>query len=178
MTARFPLPLILLVLYLFSQNSFAKSDTETYGDIGAVTLPLFAAGWSYLNNDQQGIEQFSKAALSNLALTQLLKYAVHKKRPQGNSYTSFPSMHSSVAFQSATYLQKRYGWKYGVPAYTLASYVGWSRVKSNQHYSIDVLAGAAIGILSSAYFTERYKDLNIAPYANADGVGVHLAMNF
>ena len=49
---------------------------------------------------------------------------------------------------AATFIQQRYGWQYGLPAYVAASYVGYTRVASDQHYLEDVLAGAAIGALA------------------------------
>ena len=39
-----------------------------------------------------------------------------------------PSIHSAVAFAGASYIQRRYGWKFGAPAYALAVDVGWSRI--------------------------------------------------
>lgn len=46
----------------------------------------------------------------------------------------------------AAFLQMRYGWALGGPAYAVASFVACSRVESKRHYTSDVVAGAAIGI--------------------------------
>ena len=59
-----------------------------------------------------------------------LKRITNKERPNGGDY-SFPSGHTSAAFTGAGFIEKRYGLKVGIPAYILASYVGWSRVYSN-----------------------------------------------
>ena len=50
-------------------------------------------------------------------------------------------------------MRRRYGLKWGVPFYALAAFVGYSRVESRNHYTHDVVAGAAIGIASSFIFT-------------------------
>jgi hypothetical protein len=42
-----------------------------------------------------------------------------------------------------------------VPAGLLASFAAWSRVESHEHYTSDVVAGAAIGIGANLVFTHR-----------------------
>jgi membrane-associated phospholipid phosphatase len=44
-------------------------------------------------------------------------------------------------------LQRHYGWKVGVPAYAIASYIAASRLSNARHYLSDVLVGAAVGII-------------------------------
>jgi membrane-associated phospholipid phosphatase len=72
-------------------------------------------------------------------------------------------------------MRKRYGWIYGIPAYVAASFVGYSRVEEKAHYAHDVLAGAAIGILSSYLFTTPYKGWQIK--ADVDGNYYGLSLN-
>ncbi len=67
-----------------------------------------------------------------------------------------PDLVTSVAFDSAAFVQKRYGWEFGIPAYLLAGYVGYTRIEANKHDFVDVLAGAAIGVGMSYLFTKRY----------------------
>lgn len=83
-----------------------------------------------------------------------LKEVTDETRPNGEP-DSFPSGHTSLAFAGAEFLRKQYGWRWGAPAYVLAGFVGWSRVYTDNHYTHDVLAGAAIGILSNHDFWER-----------------------
>lgn len=77
-----------------------------------------------------------------------LKYGIDATRPNGSEH-SFPSGHTAAAFLGAEFIRKEYGWAWGGPAYALASYVGWTRVVSGNHWPRDVFAGAAIGILSN-----------------------------
>ena len=71
-------------------------------------------------------------------------------------------------------MRKRYGWKYGIPAYALASFVAYSRVESREHYPHDVIAGAGIGILSSFIFTRPYKGWQV----QADVGGGYYGLRF
>jgi membrane-associated phospholipid phosphatase len=82
------------------------------------------------------------------ALTQGLKFAVDRQRPDGGS-RSFPSGHASATFATAGVLAENFGWRLAVPAYASAAYVGMSRVADRRHYASDVIFGAALGIASA-----------------------------
>jgi undecaprenyl-diphosphatase len=59
---------------------------------------------------------------------------------------SFPSGHSASAFACATVI----AWaspRLAVPAFVLAGLVAWSRVYVGVHWPLDVLGGAALGVL-------------------------------
>ncbi|WP_370477094.1 phosphatase PAP2 family protein [Tamlana flava] len=82
-----------------------------------------------------------------------------KERPEGrNLYDAFPSGHTTSAFSSASFIQRRYGWKYGKWAYLGATIVGVSRMEGPDgwHDHWDVLAGAVVGIGSTYIFTSPY----------------------
>jgi membrane-associated phospholipid phosphatase len=67
-------------------------------------------------------------------------------RDQGAN-SSFPSGHTALAFASATVISRESGnnpWV-GVPAYLVASGVGFSRVYVERHWVTDVVIGAALG---------------------------------
>jgi len=89
------------------------------------------------------------------AVTYGLKYSVDETRPNGQPH-SFPSGHTSASFMGAEFIRKQYGWYAGAPAYLAASYVGWTRQQSRNHYSRDVFAGALIGILSNHDLAEFF----------------------
>jgi membrane-associated phospholipid phosphatase len=125
------------------------------------------------DRDATGRAQLAEAGALTGATTLILKYAVDKKRPNGHGH-SFPSGHTSDAAFGAAFLQRRYGWTYGVPAYLLTGFVAWSRVESDEHFPEDVIAGAAIGIASSYLFTRPYHGVEIAPVASGGVYGVAL----
>jgi membrane-associated phospholipid phosphatase len=85
-------------------------------------------------------------------LTAGIKLSARRHRPDGDEF-SFPSGHSSVTFATATVLQRNFGWRAGIPAYALASYVAASRVQMKRHFFSDVAFGAAIGIVSGRTVT-------------------------
>ncbi len=92
---------------------------------------------------------------------------------------SFPSGHASAAFSGASFIQKRYGWQYGIPAYLAASFVGYSRVEADQHYVEDVLAGAAIGIISTFIFADSYQEkVAVVPFFGERTAGLALSGSF
>lgn len=97
-----------------------------------------------------------------LTTATVLKSATHTLRPDGSSYNSFPSGHTTQAFAAATFLNEEYKDRYPwmpYASYSVASSVGLLRVANNRHYISDVLVGAGIGYLSMkvAYWTHRYK---------------------
>ena len=136
-------------------------------------IPALAYGTTFYLDDKEGRSQFYKSFFTNLGVTYGLKLSVDKKRPNGGDQ-SFPSGHTSAAFQGAAFIQRRYGWKYGIPAYIGAAFVGYSRVESDNHYPEDVVAGAAIGVISSFYFTTPYKGITISPFADKGYYGLEL----
>jgi membrane-associated phospholipid phosphatase len=76
-----------------------------------------------------------------------MKQAIRRARPEGSGF-SFPSGHTTVSFASADVLQRTFGWKVGVPAYAVASYVAASRIQSRRHFLSDVVFGAALGTVA------------------------------
>ncbi|MEO8679545.1 MAG: phosphatase PAP2 family protein [Vicinamibacterales bacterium] len=88
-------------------------------------------------------------------LTQGLKYATRRERPDGSGATSFPSGHASSTFAFATALERHLGWRYAVPAYVFASYVAASRLPANRHWLSDVVFGAAVGIIAGRTVTSN-----------------------
>lgn len=73
-------------------------------------------------------------------------------RPDGTTYNSFPSGHTSIAFMSAQFMWEEYHeispW-YGVAGYAVAATTGVLRIYNNRHWVSDVVAGAGVGILST-----------------------------
>ncbi len=158
MVRSFLLVIFFAFLFIGTGKSFGQNKAlKTASDVLALTLPATALTGSLIAKDYKGTWQFTKGALLNQAVTIGLKYATNKKRPYNNGYRAFPSGHTSTTFQSAAFIQKRYGWKYGIPAYVLAGFTGYSRIAAHKHDGWDVLAGAVVGIGSAYLFTTPYQ---------------------
>ncbi len=166
--------LVGLLLCCIAKVDARADSIETAGDVLVVVLPATAAGMTLIYKDGEGALQFGESAALTLGVTYGLKYTVHETRPNGGSY-SFPSAYTSISFFSAEFMRKRYGWEYGVPAYIAATFVGYSRVESRQHYTWDVVAGAAIGFGSSYLFTQPYKGVQVQPEFNGKYHGIRLS---
>lgn len=164
---------LLTFFLLLHTCSYAKSSSEKAGDILTILIPAVALGGTLYTEDKEGSIEFLKAYGSTAAATQVLKYTVREQRPNNStSYTSFPSGHSSSAFSGASFIHKRYGFKYAIPAYLGAIYTGYSRVKADKHYTHDVIAGALLGIGFSWYFVSPYKNLQVTPTVGDSNYGM------
>ncbi len=169
------LSVTLLVGVPFSAATAAE-PIDGLGDTLQFLIPATGYAATWLLDDEEGREQFYWAYGTSLAVTYALKYSVGEHRPNGSSNTlSFPSGHTSSAFQGASFIQQRYGWRYGLPAYLGAAYTGWSRVELGKHYPHDVFAGAAVGILSSYIFTTPYDaDRSVQLFYEEDTIGLQI----
>jgi len=167
--------ILCLATVICAPASQAKSSFETYGDIGQIAIPMAAALISWGEEDLEGLKQFGYSFATTTALVQTMKFTIDAERPYGGNQ-SFPSGHTAAAFSGASYLQMRYGWHYGLPAYLAAGAVGWSRQEAEQHYWRDIIVGATIATgISYLFTTPLSQDLTIAPMTirgNTQGVGV------
>lgn len=148
----------LLFLVLSYSNSYSQNKTvETAGDVFLIAVPAAAFGTTLLLKDKTGSWQFTKAFFVNQAMTFGLKLALNKPRPHNNGDNAFPSGHTSTTFQAASFIHRRYGFKYSVPAYLAAGFTAFSRIDAQKHDGWDILAGAAVGIGSTYLFTTPFQ---------------------
>lgn len=166
------------------QDYFGPQNPHTlFSDTGAragrpyVLAPaigaLFLTG---LHSDNTRFKSFSYALAQgyvlDLGITQGLKEATGRPRPDGSNSMSFPSGHSTDGFMIATVVDQFYGHKAGFAAYGLASLLAASRLKSNVHWLSDVTAGATIGYIIGRTVSRNIgglqfsKHVQIAPAVN------------
>ena len=156
---------IAFISLLISNNSFAqtqevsskKSTTQTIGDIALFALPTATLATTFIIGDNKGAWQFTKGFLLTEAVTYGLKLSVNKQRPDRSDNNSFPSGHTSTTFHSASFIHRRYGFKYSLPAYAIAGFAAASRIDAEKHDMLDLVAGAVIGIGSTYLFTTPYQ---------------------
>jgi len=148
--------------------SSANADKDKRADVLMLALPASAYLLTLNKHDKQGAWALTKSLGLSAAGTLALNSIIDKDSPNGSGSDAFPSGHAAIAFGSAAFIQKRYGWRPGILAYFVASYVGWLRVETDDHDNADVVAGAAVGILSSYLLTRAFDD-NVRASAWADG---------
>lgn len=150
-------------------------------DVAAIALPVATLAGVLIARDWEGLRQGIYTAVAAGAATMILKYSVRELRPDHSNYHSFPSMHSTVAFASAGFLQRRYGWKFGIPAYVVATYTAVGRVVARKHHWWDCVAGAAIGAAGAYIFTTpwaRRHEFALAPAASDTQLGLACSFTF
>lgn len=131
-------------------GSFSK-----FGDLAGQMIPnaLYAIGQSIAgaSGDELGYSRamgMLKASAYSSGVTTALKYSIREPRPgTSTDRNSFPSGHATTAFAFGGYVYEEHGWKWGIPALAIASFVGVSRINDNRHYLHDVLAGMTIGMM-------------------------------
>lgn len=162
--------------------SQGRKAVETSTDIAMFAPAAVGAGAALIKGDYKALLQLGEALAVQVAVCYGLKYTVKKQRPDGSDYHAFPSNHTGFSFAGATFLMKRYGWQWGVPAYLLSGYVAWGRIYARRHDVWDVLAGAAIGVVSGFLFTRPFAkkhELVVSPTVTAEGnCGIYMSMRF
>lgn len=82
-------------------------------------------------------------------ITKATKHFVSEMRPDGSRDNSFPSGHSGKAFLGAELVRMEFGNGWGAAAYSVAGVTAFMRIWNDKHWLTDVVAGAALGILSA-----------------------------
>ena len=165
-------------------RSFSGSETIEEvlepGEFGGGALQIAAAAGTYalgrgFHNPHISLvgADLIRSQIVNGALTQAIKLAVDRQRPDGRRY-SFPSGHVSSSMATAAVLQRHFGWRLGIPAYALAGMVGGSRLQLNRHYLSDEIFGAAIGLVAGRTTTIGRGRANFAitPFADNGTAGI------
>jgi len=174
----------ILIFSSITQTTNAQSQKaiETSTDILVLVPAVAGFVTTLVKEDYEGTKQIVLSGATNIAATLIIKHAIKKERPDGSDYHSFPSGHTSIAFQGASFIQRRYGWKYGIPAYLVSSYVGWGRTFAEKHDWWDVLGGAAIGTVSTYIFTSPFAQKHNLAFSPAlvkgDHFGIYASIKF
>ncbi|HAQ38119.1 MAG TPA: phosphatase PAP2 family protein [Saprospirales bacterium] len=156
---------LLLFFWIFLCPSFIIAQTHSSikwsGDVISLAIPATALGMSFMEeNNLQATKELVLVIGAASWSSYMLKHIIDLDRPDGMEH-GFPSTHTSVAFAGATFICKRYGLKYGLPAIFGAGFVGWSRMQVDKHDIWQVLAGAGLGWVLGELITTSGKKTNI-----------------
>jgi PAP2 superfamily len=159
----------------------ARADgIQTAGEVLRVALPVAAGGYSLYREDYDGVLQLGVSEVFAVGSSYVLQQLIREERPDKSDMRSFPSDSAAMAFSAASFLQIRYGWEYGAPAYAVATFVGYSRVQADKHHWHDVVVGAILGWAASSLTTIEYQNVRImaAPGFRETPLGLSLTANW
>ena len=165
---------------------------ESFNAIGHPGIHFAGTGLWYALSAESGDEHNRERAwtmMTALSVTWVttmgLKAIRDNETPNGNSW-AWPSGHTSSSFTVASVLDEFYGPKVGIPAYVLASLVGYRMADTGDHWASDVVFGATLGWVVGHTVAGKHKELEIAgfkvlPYmggAEGSAVGISLLRQF
>lgn len=178
---RLILLIVLTPLLSFPAFSQSRERVRKSTDVMCLVPAAAAVTASLAQKDYKGLGQFALGEGAALAANYLLELCIRKERPDGTGHHAFPSTHTAVAFAASTYIGRRYGWKWSIPAYLVSSYVAWGRVYGKKHDTWDVLAGAAIGAGAGFFLTRKLGSgttMVLVPFSGDGGTGLSFCARF
>lgn len=155
----------------YQTSAIEKSGSHDLEDIAPAAALL--AGTSVLAyfsgstaGSRESVTMLEAASFSGVT-AYALKYAVGRESPAettnpnafGHGAGSFPSLHSTVAFAIGGVLAESggddYRWLRRVLGYGVGVFTSYQRIKHDQHWLSDTVAGAALGISTAQFSIHR-----------------------
>jgi hypothetical protein len=154
-----------------SRSDQSTKDPNSLRD-AAPLVAIIGATWVYAEfiDDKDGYREtwsLLEAGLFSTATSEVLKVAAGRERPnvtdspnrwrQGGD--SFPSVHTTAAFAIGTVFAEsgndEFRWLRRVIGYGIAGGTAYVRLRENQHWLSDTVAGAAVGIATARFVLNR-----------------------
>ena len=168
-----------------SSNALASGDPNDLKD-AVPAIAALAGTWLYatVSEDRDArTVAWAMTEAAGLSLTSgvVLRYATGRERPNETTDpnlwwhggSSFPSLHATAAFAVGTVFAESgeggYRWLTRLLGYGLAGFTGYERLKHNQHWLSDVVAGSALGastglfVMERTYRTDVFSHFNVVP---------------
>lgn len=148
-------------------HGFADESLNVIGhpwtQLGAAALWY---GFSKKDNDEFNVER-AKAMIAALSVTGVATMGAKAIRdndsPNGKNW-AWPSGHAASSFTIASMLDEFYGPRAGIPAYALASVISYRMLDTGDHWTSDIVFGAAVGWVVGHTFADRHKQLEVAGF--------------
>lgn len=171
---------------------FEGFTDESLNIIGSPGTHFAVAGlWYGLSAENEDLFNRERAwtmttALAITGLTTVgLKAIRDNETPNGKDW-AWPSGHTASSFTVASVLDEFYGPKVGIPAYVLASLVGYRMMDTGDHWASDVVFGATLGYVVGHTVAGKHKELEIAGfkvlpytgYTKGTAIGISLVKQF
>lgn len=173
---------LLLLPALHAPPAAAVESWEvTATDVLTGVIPIGAFWYTHNIDDRNGRDQYlwSMGTTLTVITTARVLFNDHDwgQRPNGHPY-GFPSGHIAFLGSAAAFVQDRYGWKAGIPAWAATAYTAYVRVEDDHHRWRDVIVAAAFAQGASWYFVERYPGVKVLPFSDDDGAGLRVDYQF
>ncbi|MCH9032154.1 MAG: phosphatase PAP2 family protein [candidate division Zixibacteria bacterium] len=179
----------------FLDNNTGSAATPIFGAVGLIYTNL---AWPEDKDGKDAVQDlflFTAGVVATKGITDIVKGLSRRERPLpcleaeiaqlrtdidlGYDHQSFFSGHTSSAFFSMTYLNKRirstmrremsvdeyrrYRWVSPAILYSWSAVVGWSRIQAYKHFPSDVAVGAIAGYLLGELFFSFNSAVNNSP---------------
>jgi membrane-associated phospholipid phosphatase len=147
-----------------------KDPNSTRDALPAAAVVAGTWAYAFLIHDSVGYEEggsMVEAAGLSVVTAYALKFALGRERPNEtasvNSWfkqgSSFPSIHTTAAFAIGTVLaesgNEENRWMRRALGYGMAGATAYLRLRDNQHWLSDTVAGAAVGLASANFVLQR-----------------------
>lgn len=144
--------------------SASAFDYETSGKAVAYAMPATAAAVAIYKKDWDGLVKLTVVTGLTYGTAYGLKQLVKSCRPYmkpcthgGPGWDSFPSTTSAIASASSSFLWRRYGWEWGVPAFVISKYPSYALQKSRKNKLWDGVATMAISWSYNFLLVDKYR---------------------
>ncbi len=148
--------------------------------VAAMGATWFYAGLVRDANGMRETENMIEAGVLGSASALVMKLAIRREGPNetsdsskfGSGGSSFPSLHSSLAFSVGTVLAESGSddvrWLRRLLGYGLGAVTSYERLRHNAHWLSDTVAGAGLGIATAHFVMNRhgqreYSGFNVVP---------------
>ncbi len=164
-----------------------------------VAYGTYFAGWKGQHKLLDRTILLAMSAATMTIAVNVSKRLFKEQRPDTGAKNSFPSGHTATAFMGAEFLWQEYRTSHpwlGYTGYAMAALTGYLRMHNERHWINDVVAGAAVGMLSTKFAYWLYPKIFRegksrkkgakkqavkafgVPYASPEGAGVSMALMF
>ena len=149
---------------------FEGFTDESLNIIGSPGTHFAVAGlWYGLSAENDDLFNRERAwtmttALAITGLTTVGLKAIRDNETPNDKEWAWPSGHTASSFTVASVLDEFYGPQVGIPAYVLASLVGYRMMDTGDHWASDVVFGATLGYVVGHTVAGKHKQLEIAGF--------------
>ena len=162
---------------LFGRHASGASDTLLDISVAAYFVTALVAPSASLRDKATGLAIGVGTMALNNEITQGLKSAAGRERPNARDDRSFPSGHASNASTAATLAVANLAYMplpdwastgLTIGLYSIAGGAAWARVEAEEHHVTDVLVGYGLGHFIATFMQEAFFEAGVK----------HLAVNF